>query len=85
MEYQILQVGPSDYYLRFVAEGVASRLVAGAACEALNAVYGAAAVITADPVEAIVPDFPGKYCLARMLGPIDPHALLDDKFAPRVT
>jgi len=85
VEYQILQVSPSDYHLRFVAEGVASRLVAGAACEALKAVYGAAAVITADPVEAIVPDFPGKYCLARMLGPIDPHALLDDKFAPRVT
>ena len=85
VEYQILQVGPSAYHLRFVAEGVASRLVAGAACEALQAVYGAAAVITADPVEAITPDPPGKYCLARMLEPIDPHALLDDKYAPRVT
>jgi phenylacetate-coenzyme A ligase PaaK-like adenylate-forming protein len=84
VEYQVLQIGPSAYYLRFVAEGVASRFVAGEACDALRAVYGSAAVITADPVEAIAPDPPGKYCLTRTLEPIDPHALLDNKYAPRV-
>ena len=83
VEYRVLQIGPSAYHLRFVAEGVASRLVAGEARDALQAVYGAAAVITTDPVEAIAPDPPGKYCLARMLEPIDPDVLLDDKYAPR--
>jgi hypothetical protein len=85
VEYQVLQVGPSAYHLRFVAEGAAPRLVAGAACETLQAVYGAAAVIRAEPVEAIAPDPPGKYCLARMLNPIDPHALLDEEYAPRLS
>jgi len=84
VEYQILQVGLSAYHLRFVAEGVASRSVAGAASEALQEVYGVEAAITADPVEAIAPDPPGKYCLTRMLDPIDPHELLDDRYAPRI-
>jgi hypothetical protein len=47
-------------------------------------VYGSAAIIKAESVEAIPPDPPGKYCLTRMLDPIDPHALLDDKYAPRM-
>ncbi|MGD0919104.1 MAG: hypothetical protein ABSB22_21895 [Thermodesulfobacteriota bacterium] len=85
VEYQVLQVGPSAYHLRFAAEGGAPRLVAGAACEALQTVYGAAAVITAEPVEAIAPDPPGKYCLSRMIEPIDPHALLDEEYAPRIS
>lgn len=84
VEYQILQIGPSAYHLRFVAEGVASRLVVEEACDVLQAVYGSAAVITVDPVEAIAPDPPGKYCLAKMLEPIDPDLLLDDKYAPKV-
>jgi hypothetical protein len=46
-------------------------------------VYGPAAVITADPVEAIAPDPPGKYCLSKKVEPIDPDVLLDDQFAPR--
>jgi hypothetical protein len=46
-------------------------------------VYGSAAVITADSVEAIAPDPPGKYCLSKKLEPIDPDGLLDDQFAPR--
>jgi hypothetical protein len=45
-------------------------------------VYGAAAVITADSVEAIAHDPPGKYCLSKKLEPIDPDGLLDDQFAP---
>jgi hypothetical protein len=57
--------------------------VGNEACDALQAVYGSAAVITAGPVEAIAPDPPGKYCLSKKLEPIDPDVLLDGKFAPR--
>ena len=84
-EYQMLQVGPSSYHLRFVAQGTAPRLVAGAACETLQTVYGTAAVIRAESVKGIAPDPPGKYCLARMLEPIDPHGLLDEEYAPRIS
>jgi hypothetical protein len=82
VEYQILQTGSSAYHLRFVADGAALRPVANEACDALQAVYGPAAVITADSVEAIAPDPPGKYCLSKRLEPIDPDGLLDDQFAP---
>jgi phenylacetate-CoA ligase len=83
VEYQILQTGPSAYHLRFVAEGAVLHSVANEACDALQTVYGPAAVITADSVEAIAPDPPGKYCLSKKLEPIDPDGLLDDQFAPR--
>jgi phenylacetate-CoA ligase len=83
VEYQILQTGSSIYHLRFVAEGSASGGVAKEACDALQTVYGPAAVITADPVEAIAPDPPGKYCLSKKLDPIDPDVLLDHRFAPK--
>ena len=82
VEYQILQTGPSSYHLRFVAEEAESRPVANEACEALQTVYGPAAVIITDRVEAIVPAPPGKYCLSKRLEPIDPDVLLDDQFAP---
>jgi len=83
-EYQLLQIGPFAYALHFVVEGAEPHLVAGAAREALKAVYGPAALITARPVEAIAPDPPGKYRLTRALAPPDPDALLDDKYAPRL-
>ncbi len=84
-EYRFLQIGASAYRLRFVAEEGARRAVAREAREALQAVYGSNAVIAADPIEAIAPDPPGKYNLARALEAIDPDALLDDKFAPRMS
>jgi hypothetical protein len=65
-----------------VAEEAALRPVANEACGVLQTVYGPAAVITADPVEAIIPDPPGKYCLSRKLELIDPDVLLDGQFAP---
>jgi hypothetical protein len=83
VEYQIFQTETSAYHFHFVAEGAAPRSVADEACDALRAVYGPAAVITAEPVPAIVPDPPGKYCLSRRREPVDADALLDDKFAPR--
>jgi hypothetical protein len=82
LEYQVLQTGLLSYHLGFVAEQAALRHVANEACEALQTVYGPAAVITADPVEAIAPDPPGKYWLSRKVEPIDPDLLLDDQFSP---
>jgi phenylacetate-CoA ligase len=82
LEYQVLQTASSSYHLRFVAGNAAIKRVANEACDALRTVYGPAAVITTDSVEAIAPDPPGKYCLSRKLEPFDPNALLDDQFAP---
>jgi phenylacetate-CoA ligase len=82
VEYQVFQTGPSAYHLRFVAEGAVSGLVASEARDALQAVYGRAAVITTDRVESIAPDPPGKYCLSKRLEPVDSDVLLDGQFAP---
>jgi len=82
VEYQILQTASSSYHLHFVAEEAAMQRVANEACDALRTVYGPAAVITTDAVEAIAPDPPGKYCLSKKLEPFDPDVLLDDQFAP---
>ncbi len=82
VEYQVLQTEPSAYHLRYVAGGEEPRLVAKEACDALQAVYGPEAVLTAGCVEAIAPDAPGKYCLSKRFDSIDPDLLLDDKFAP---
>jgi phenylacetate-coenzyme A ligase PaaK-like adenylate-forming protein len=82
VEYQVLQTGSSAYHLRYVVEGDASRPVANEARDVLQAVYGPEAAITADCVEAIAPDPPGKYCLSRRLESFDPDALLDNRFAP---
>jgi len=83
VEYQLVQTSPGTCHLRFVAEEIDPRLIAGAAREALQAIYGGSAVITAEPVEAIAPDPPGKYKLAKTLEPVDAGALLDGRFAPR--
>jgi hypothetical protein len=82
LEYQVLQTASSSYHLRFVAEEAAMRCVANEARDALRVVYGPAAVITTDPVEAIAPDPPGKYCLSKKLEPFDTDILLDGQFAP---
>jgi phenylacetate-CoA ligase len=82
LEYQILQTASSSYHLRFVAEEAATQRVANEARDALRTIYGPAAVITTDRVEAIAPAPPGKYCLSKRLEPIDPDVLLDDQFAP---
>ena len=82
VEYQVLQTGSSTYHLRYAAEEAAVEGVANEARDALRAVYGPAAVITTDSVEAIAPDPPGKYCLSKRLDPVDADVLLDDQFAP---
>jgi len=80
VQYQILQTSAAAYLLRFVADDAEHR-AAGAICEALQTVYGPAA-ITAEPVGGISPDPPGKYRLAKPLDPIDPDTLLDQRYAP---
>jgi phenylacetate-coenzyme A ligase PaaK-like adenylate-forming protein len=83
VEYQILQTGPEAFLLLFVADGAESSAVAGAARGALRKLYGTGAIITARQVEAILPDPPGKYKLAKMYEPVDHDALLDERYAPK--
>jgi len=83
VEYQILQTGPEEFLLLFVADEAVSSAVAGAAHDALRKLYGTGAVIKTKPVEAILPDPPGKYKLAKMYEPVDREALLDGRYAPR--
>jgi hypothetical protein len=40
-------------------------------------------VITAEAVEAIAPDPPGKYRLVKSMEPVDADLLLDVRFAPQ--
>ena len=82
VQYQLLQTGPSAYLLRFVSEDAEPHGVAGAVGEVLQAIYGPKATITAEPVEGISPDPPGKYRLAKPLELIDPDTLLDERYAP---
>lgn len=81
-EYQLVQTGPSAYCLRCVAEGADPAATARAAREALRAVYGSRALLTAELARAIAPAPPGKYRLARALRPVDADALLDRRYAP---
>lgn len=83
VEYQILQTGPEAFLLLFVADEASSIAVAGAAREALRELYGRAAVITTEQVEAIIPDPPGKYKLAKMYELVDHDAMLDERYAPK--
>ena len=83
VEYQVVQRAPAEYLARFVAEGSDGRIVASAVRDALGALYGAAAVVRPERVEAIVPDPPGKYRLAGSREPVDADSLLDPRYAPR--
>lgn len=82
VEYQVVQSGPAGYALRCVTEPPGCRQAAGAACEALRALYGAGASVGFELVAGIAPAPPGKYRLARALRPVDADALLDDAYAP---
>ncbi len=84
VEYQLAQTGPAAFHLRYVPDESAPAGVGRSAREALAARYGGRAVITAERVDAIRPDPPGKYKLAKRHEPIDHDALLDERFAPRV-
>jgi phenylacetate-CoA ligase len=90
-EYQLLQTGPAAYRVRCVVDpaaaagaGAAGEIqpagaVADAAIEALRALYGPAATVTAEATRAIAPDPPGKYRLAASRLTIDPGALVEDR------
>jgi phenylacetate-coenzyme A ligase PaaK-like adenylate-forming protein len=83
VEYQILQTDPGAFLLLFAADEAASTAVAGSAREALLKLYGGAAAIATEAVEAIHPDPPGKYKLAKMYEPVDHDTLLDERYAPK--
>jgi phenylacetate-CoA ligase len=81
IEYQLLQEGASVYHLRFAAEEEAPS-VAEEASRALRGVYGPDAAVSVERVDAVAPDPPGKYLLAKSLEPVDAGALLDEAFSP---
>jgi phenylacetate-coenzyme A ligase PaaK-like adenylate-forming protein len=83
VEYQLAQTGPDAFLLRFVPDEAAPAGVGRSAREALAALYGGRAVIRSERVDAIRPDPPGKYKLAKRNEPLDHDALLDGRFAPR--
>lgn len=83
LEYQLVQTGPAAYTLGFAAGEPPARQVAGEVRDVLQSLYGPAASITTNAVEAITPDPPGKYRLTRALSPIDADYLLDTRFAPQ--
>jgi phenylacetate-coenzyme A ligase PaaK-like adenylate-forming protein len=85
IEYQLVQTGPAACHLLLVAEEGGRRIVEGSARETLRGIYGEAAAISTELVEAITPDPPGKYKLAKAMELVDCDALLDKRFAPRET
>jgi len=84
LEYQLFQTGASAYHLRFATEEVEPGIVETAAREALGALYGSGAEVAAEHVRAVTPDPPGKYLLARRHEPVEPDALLEAAYAPRI-
>jgi phenylacetate-coenzyme A ligase PaaK-like adenylate-forming protein len=82
VEYQIIQTGAKAFLLLFVAGEAVSGTVEKSVGEALVKLYGRAAVVATERVEAILPDPPGKYKLAKRYEPVDHDALLDGKYAP---
>jgi phenylacetate-CoA ligase len=91
-EYQLRQTEPSELHLRSVVsdadarapgDEVGVRRVVEEAREAVQGLYGAGMVVTAESVAAIAPDPPGKYILVRRHNAVDADALLDGPYAPR--
>ena len=80
-EYQLLQTGRRSYALRFSADGgsTAAR-AASQAKERLHGIYGDAASICLDAVEAVVPDPPGKYRLTKSLIHVDGRSMVEPAY-----
>jgi len=83
VEYQLLQTGPGAFTLLFSVDEAEAENVGEAARAGLLELYGADAAIAAERVDAIRPDPPGKYKLAKRYEPIDHDALLDERYAPK--
>jgi phenylacetate-CoA ligase len=81
-EYQVFQTAKDEYELRWVVEKEGCEESGRAAADALRALYGPGARVTAVRRDAIEPDPPGKYRLARALFDIDANALIDPAYAP---
>jgi phenylacetate-CoA ligase len=65
LAYQVEQLAPAEFLLRFVAEPGLELPAADTSAQALEALYGAGAAIATQRETAIVPEPSGKYCLSR--------------------
>ncbi|MDD4857571.1 MAG: hypothetical protein PHD74_05620 [Candidatus Krumholzibacteria bacterium] len=83
IEYQLVQSGPAACHLFLAAEDAVRRSVEGSTREALRGIYGESAAISTELVEAIAPEPPGKYKLAKAMELVDCDSLLDGRYAPR--
>ncbi|MCE5258180.1 MAG: hypothetical protein LLG44_03860 [Chloroflexi bacterium] len=84
VEYQLLQSAPEEYGLSLVVEGAAPAATADEARGRLQTLYGAQAKVSAEVVQAIAPDPPGKYRLVKSVLARDTSALLEPRYAPPV-
>jgi phenylacetate-coenzyme A ligase PaaK-like adenylate-forming protein len=84
-EYQVEQTGPAAYLARIAVEDGEPRIAEEFVREALRALYGSSAAVAVERVDAIAPDPPGKYRLARAAEPVDADSLLDPRYAPPST
>ncbi len=75
LAYQIDQLTPTDYLMRFVAEPGLESQVSEIGLRVLRRVYGAKAVITAQRETALVPEPSGKYRLSWTRFAWDPSSL----------
>lgn len=74
-EYQVVQTAEGRYEARFVAGDADARAAGTVLREALEALYGPGSTVETARVEAIAPDPPGKYRLAKMAEPLNVDAL----------
>jgi len=65
LAYQIEQMTPTEYLMRFVAERGMESQASEFGMRALRRLYGDGAAITTQRETAIVPEPSGKYCLSR--------------------
>ena len=80
--YQLSQVTQREYLVRYVPHGADEGHIASRLRLAVAAIYGDDALIRLERVDAIAPDPPGKYRLAKPLIPVNPRSFWDSRYSP---
>ncbi|HUU68152.1 MAG TPA: hypothetical protein VM186_01400, partial [Planctomycetota bacterium] len=80
--YQLSQVAQREYLVRYVPHDADDVQIASRLRPAVAAVYGNDALVLLEPVDAIAPDPPGKYRLAKPLIPVNPRSFWDRRHLP---
>jgi len=80
--YQLSQVAQREYVVRYVPHDANDGHNASRLCPAVAAIYGNDALVRLKPVDAIAPDPPGKYRLAKPLIPVNPRSFWDRRYSP---